>query len=94
MAAALSTTGDDPRARIVTSLREALASEPGVNEAQRVYGRALDLIEEGLERGTSADEAAQQLGTGIEAHRAVPTALYCFLLYDRIAVVMGRLRGR
>lgn len=81
VAAALSTTGDDPRARIVTSLREALASEPGLNEAGRVYGRALDLIEQGLEKGMSAGEAAQQLGTGIEAHRAVPTALYCFLAH-------------
>ena len=81
VAEAVRSTEDDPSSRIIASLREALASEADLNEAGRVYGKALDLIENGIERGTSAGEAAEKLGTGIEAHRAVPTALYCFLAH-------------
>jgi len=83
VAEAVRSTEADPSSRVIASLREAVASEAGRNEARRVYGGALDFIEQGLEKGTGTGEAADALGTGIEAHRAVPTALYCFLAHAR-----------
>jgi poly(ADP-ribose) glycohydrolase ARH3 len=83
VAEAVRSTEDDPSSRVIAALREAVASEAGMSEAGRVYGSALDFIEKGLEEGTSVGEAAAKLGTGIEVHHAVPTALYCFLAHAR-----------
>jgi poly(ADP-ribose) glycohydrolase ARH3 len=43
------------------------------------FETALAAIENGLADGRSSAEMTLTLGTGIEAHRSVPMALYCFL---------------
>lgn len=81
VAEAVRATTGEARGRIIAPLRDALAAEQVPGEAPRIYGGALDFIEEGLGKGLTPAEAAQELGTGITAQEAVPTALYCSLVH-------------
>jgi poly(ADP-ribose) glycohydrolase ARH3 len=66
-------------AALLRSLRASLRRFVDLMQDTSKYDRALDAIEQGLERGSTCAEMSTVLGTGIEAFEAVPMALYCFL---------------
>jgi poly(ADP-ribose) glycohydrolase ARH3 len=63
----------------LTTLRSALTYFQDLMHDTSPYTRALDAIEDGLNRGASCAEMSSVLGTGVTAHDAVPMALYCFV---------------
>lgn len=71
-----------------------LASLRGV-ATEELLGHRLDLVASLLKEGNVTNEGGR-LGTGIEAHEAVPAAIYCFLCHSssfpdtvRLAVGLG-----
>lgn len=70
--------GLDPIA-LLRLLRTSLGRFIDLMQDTSKYERALDAIEDGLERGATCAEMSSILGTGVEAYEAVPMALYCFL---------------
>lgn len=63
--------------------------------AEEALAQRLDLVARLLEEGDVTNEGGR-LGTGIEAHEAVPTAIYCFLCHPdsfrdtiRLAISLG-----
>jgi poly(ADP-ribose) glycohydrolase ARH3 len=77
--ATAATPGELRPGQLVQALRATLRYFEELMQDTSPFGRALDEVERGLSRGATCTEMSQVLGTGVEAHEAVPMALYCFL---------------
>jgi poly(ADP-ribose) glycohydrolase ARH3 len=71
--------GDISPAAYVQALRARLPYFADLMQDVSRFSLALDAVEEGLRRRATCAEMSRTLGTGVEAHEAVPMALYCFL---------------
>jgi poly(ADP-ribose) glycohydrolase ARH3 len=77
--AAAAEPGTLDHAALLRLLRSSLRRFVDLMQDTSKYDRALDVIDQGLELGSTCAEMSTFLGTGVEAFEAVPMALYCFL---------------
>lgn len=61
------------------TMRASLTRFSDLLQDTSILSHSIDAVGGGLEDGTSCEEMSLTLGTGVDAHEAVPMAIYCFL---------------